>query len=129
MPRSVGGLKNSKIAGIEKVIKQENEFHAAWPTLEDLLSGLAESNEQGGNALRGVFLNKPIRTAGKDDVSSILALRDGFLNRLVKTAGGDYVGTIQALDAGAKQQGTGWLSAIVTSVENAALSYLPSFEA
>ena len=128
MPQSVDGLKELT-AGIQKVIRQQNEFHSAWPKLADLLSGLAESNDLVGDAFRGVFWSASRKTTGKDGVSSILTFRDDFLDRLAKTAGRDYVGTIRALDAGAKQQGTGWLSAIVASVENAALFYLPSFEA
>jgi bifunctional UDP-N-acetylglucosamine pyrophosphorylase / glucosamine-1-phosphate N-acetyltransferase len=104
MPGSAAGLKSVNIAGIDKVIKQQNEFQAAWPKLEDLLRGLAESNGQSGNVLR-----------------------DDFLNRLAKTAGNDYISVIQALDAGAKRQGTAWLSAIVAAVENGALAYLPSY--
>jgi hypothetical protein len=122
MPESVKGLKSLGRAGVEKVIRQEKEFHAAWPRIEDLLGGLTESYDQGENREK-----KGGGAAGQSPGGE--KLRDGFLQQLIKITGKDYVSCIQALDAEAKQKGTRWLSSIVGSVEETALSFLPSFKA
>ena len=120
MPESVKGLKGLKIAGIQIIIGQENEFYAAWPRIEEKLCGLSEGDGRGGS------LEKKDRDAvGPNQVDE--TLKDGFLQRLIKITGKDYVSFIRALDAKAKQKGTGWLSSIVRTVEQAALSFLPSF--
>jgi bifunctional UDP-N-acetylglucosamine pyrophosphorylase / glucosamine-1-phosphate N-acetyltransferase len=120
MPESVNGLKGLKRAGVEKVIRQEQEFHAAWPRIEEVLRELTESRDQGGDRQkrgRGAASHSPVGET----------LRDGFLQQLKKMTGKDYLSCIQALDAGAKQQGTAWLSAVVASVEEEVLSFLSSF--
>ncbi|OGD17837.1 MAG: hypothetical protein A2W03_15425 [Candidatus Aminicenantes bacterium RBG_16_63_16] len=120
MPESVKGLKGLKIAGIQTVIGQEREFHAAWPSLEELLDGVSEGNGQGGS----------LEKRGRDEPDPNAAdetLRDGFLQRLMTITVNDYLSFIRALDVETKQKGTEWLSSIVRTIERAALSFLPSF--
>ena len=102
MPASVTGLECLKTARIREVISQQKEFYAAWPRLEEYFGTLAAGDEPGGRS-------------------------QDFLDRLAPAAGRDYVGYIQSLDAETKHKGTAWLEAVVTRVEEGAMSFLLSF--
>lgn len=106
MPESVKGLKSLKLAGIQKVIRQEIEFHAAWPRIDEYFFALKENQSAG---------------------SESQAPRDAFLKEMAGFVGKDYVKSIRSLDAAAKRKGTVWLSSIVRKIERAILALLPSF--
>jgi UDP-N-acetylglucosamine/UDP-N-acetylgalactosamine diphosphorylase len=120
MPESVKGLKVLKMAGIQEVIRQEIQFHAAWPRIEDYLCGLKD-----GKSLPDEHKNKG--RAARSQKPDEEKLRDAFLQQMRVTTIKDYVNCIQTIDAEAKQRGTEWLSSIVSTVEDAVRSFLPSF--
>jgi bifunctional UDP-N-acetylglucosamine pyrophosphorylase/glucosamine-1-phosphate N-acetyltransferase len=120
MPESVKQLRGFKKAGIPTVIRQENEFCAAWSRIEEYFTALKECpdhalhREKNGGA---TGIQNPVTNK----------VRDAFLQQMIKRAGQNYVKHIQEIDAEAKRQGTEWLSSIVRTIEQTVLSFLPSF--
>jgi hypothetical protein len=120
MPESVKQLMDLRKAGIPKVVRQENEFHSAWPRIEVYLCALQESHDLGPRSEK-----ESREMAIQNQVDE--KLRDVFLGQMIKRTGQNYLRRIQELDAEAKLKGTGWLSSIVRAIEQAVLSFLPSF--